>query len=133
MAQKILVIDDSTTVHSIVRSCLKDQNLLLNVATSGDEGFDLAKSWLPDVILLDIEMPTPNGFEICRRLKADITTAGIPVIFLTAASSTSEKVLGLDLGAVDYITKPFDPAELCARVARRCAANICLICWPSEP
>src|SRR5208283_3238025 len=70
----------------------------------------------PDLILLDVDLPGADGFEICRRLKSDPATAEIPIVFLTGAASTEEKLRGLELGATDYIIKPFDPAELRARV-----------------
>jgi diguanylate cyclase (GGDEF)-like protein len=115
-AQKVLVIDDSTTIQFLVRSFLKDEGVEIMCASTGEEGLRLATSRSPDIILLDVEMPTPDGFEVCRRLKADPATARIPIIFLTSASSTEQKVRGLDLGAVDYVTKPFESAELSARV-----------------
>lgn len=76
----------------------------------------LALTINPDVILLDVQMPNPNGFEVCRRLKDNPSLSNIPVIFLTGVSSTEEKVRGLNLGAIDYVTKPFDDAELRAQV-----------------
>jgi diguanylate cyclase (GGDEF)-like protein len=115
-SQKVLVIDDSKTIQLTVRTFLKEEAVDIVCASTGEEGLRLATSDAPDVILLDVEMPAPNGFEVCRRLKEDATTARIPIIFLTGSSSTEQKVLGLDLGAVDYVTKPFEPAELSARV-----------------
>jgi two-component system, cell cycle response regulator len=116
MSRKILIIDDSKTVRDTIRSYLKDEGAELLIAGHGEDGIRMAHSETPDLILLDVEMPAPNGFEVCRQLKSDDITAGIPVIFLTGLSSTAEKVCGLDLGAIDYVTKPCDPAELCARV-----------------
>src|SRR5205814_188986 len=69
-----------------------------------------------DLVLLDVDMPDMDGFEVCRRLKGQPATMNIPVVFLTGAGSTDEKIRGLELGAVDYVTKPFEPAELRARV-----------------
>src|SRR4051812_31479515 len=76
----------------------------------------MACSLAPDLILLDVDMPDCDGFEACRRLKADAATAGIPVIFLTGVCDPEQKVQGFELGAVDYVTKPFEPSELRARV-----------------
>jgi diguanylate cyclase (GGDEF)-like protein len=76
----------------------------------------LAATLRPDAILLDVEMPTPNGFEVCRRLKDNPMLSNIPVIFLTGVTTVEEKVRGLNLGAIDYVTKPFDAAELQARI-----------------
>jgi len=113
----VLVVDDSTDIHELVQIGLIDEPVDLHSSFSGTEGLETARRLLPDLILLDVDMPKPDGFEVCRNLKADPMTMGIPVIFLTGASSTEEKIRGLELGAIDYVTKPFDPAELRARVA----------------
>jgi diguanylate cyclase (GGDEF)-like protein len=111
-----LLIDDSPLIHTLVAARLKGEALVLHCADGGTAGLNAARDTSPDLILLDVEMPDVNGFEVCRRLKADPCTSSIPVIFLSGACSTEEKIKGLDLGAADYITKPFDPAELRARV-----------------
>jgi two-component system, cell cycle response regulator len=116
MVQKVLIIDDSTTSHAFVKSKLSGEPIEFFSAMNGKVGLQLANSLQPDLILLDVEMPHPNGFEVCRLLKAEADTMSIPIIFLTGASSTEEKITGLELGAVDYVTKPFDRAELRARV-----------------
>jgi two-component system cell cycle response regulator len=113
---KVLMIDNARMMHGVVRARLAADGLEFHSAFSGEEGLDTAKTLRPDVILLDVEMPTPNGFEVCRRLKEDPEFANTPVIFLTGVSSTEEKIRGLNLGAIDYVTKPFDAAELQARV-----------------
>ncbi len=114
--QKLLIIEDSRTVHAFLRKHLHDEPVDISLAFDGESGLQLAAATLPDVILLDVEMPGLDGFEVCRRLKEDSTTQIIPVIFLTGASSPQRKIEGLNLGAADYVTKPFDPAELRARV-----------------
>ncbi len=114
--QKVLIIEDSRTVHAFLRTHLKDEPVELIAARDGGQGLELARTQSPDVILLDVEMPGLDGFEVCRRLKADAATRVIPVIFLTGASSTERKIEGLNLGAADYVTKPFDPAELRTQV-----------------
>ena len=86
------------------------------IAKNGEAALSIARKVVPDLILLDIMMPGMDGFEVCRRLKADPLTAGIPVIFLSALSATEDKVQGFNLGAVDYVTKPFQPEEVIARV-----------------
>ena len=116
MAQKVLVIDDSDAIHGLVKARLGSEPIELYFASGGQEGLTLATSLLPDLILLDIDMPQPDGFEVCRRLKGDLRTMAVPVVFLTGITSSEEKIKGLELGATDYITKPFDPAELRARV-----------------
>jgi two-component system, cell cycle response regulator len=113
---KVLMIDDAKAMHGIVKARLSGDGVEFHSALSGEEGISLALTIEPDVILLDVEMPAPDGFEVCRRLKDNPALSNIPVIFLTGASSTEEKVRGLNLGAIDYITKPFDAAELQARV-----------------
>jgi two-component system, cell cycle response regulator len=116
MSQKVLLIDDDLEIHELVAARLQDERIELLDAHGGSEGLRKARELEPDLILLDVDMPSPDGFEVCRRLKADLATAGIPIVFLTGASSSEEKIQGLDLGATDYVTKPFDPAELKARV-----------------
>ncbi len=113
---KILMIDDSKTIHGAVKARLSAEGLEFHSAFDGEEGLSVAQAISPDVILLDIEMPPPNGFDVCRRLKRNPALSNIPVIFLTGVSSMEEKVRGLNLGAIDYVTKPFDAAELQARV-----------------
>jgi diguanylate cyclase (GGDEF)-like protein len=110
------MIDDAKSMHGIVKARLLADGLDFHSAFNGDQGLTLALALQPDIILLDVEMPSPDGFEVCQRLKADPALSNIPVIFLTGISSTEEKIRGLNLGAVDYITKPFDAAELQARV-----------------
>jgi diguanylate cyclase (GGDEF)-like protein/PAS domain S-box-containing protein len=116
LRQRVLIIDDSESIHALVRARLKDEPVELLNARDGNLGLEIARERTPDLILLDVDMPDPDGFEVCRRLKADAITREIPVIFLTGASSTDQKLKGLELGAIDYIIKPFDPAELRARV-----------------
>jgi two-component system cell cycle response regulator len=116
MQEKLLVIDDSQAVHALVRARLREENLQVVSAFDGERGIEQARREQPDVILLDVDMPHPDGFEVCRRLKSESATMAIPVIFLSGAGSSDSKTLGLDLGAIDYVTKPFDPAELRARV-----------------
>lgn len=116
MIQKVLIIDDSTTSHAFVKSKLSGEPVEFHSAPNGKVGLEQAAFLQPDLILLDVEMPHPDGFEVCRLLKAEPITMNIPIIFLTGASSTEEKIIGLELGAVDYVTKPFDVAELRARV-----------------
>ena len=86
------------------------------VATDGEECLEMARTSRPDLILLDAKMPRVDGFEACRRLKADPITASIPVIFLTASAQEHEIQRGLALGAIGYLTKPFDPLQLRAQV-----------------
>jgi two-component system, cell cycle response regulator len=116
MHQQILLIDDTKSVHPLVISLLAEEPVTIHSAFDAQSGMVLAASLKPDLILLDVEMPAVDGFEACRRLKADPATESIPVIFLTARAATEEMVRGLELGAIDYVTKPFKLSELLSRV-----------------
>lgn len=113
---RILIIDDSKLIAHFSRSILTKQGHEVLWAQDGPEGLDLAKAQLPDLILLDLVMPLLDGYEVCRRLKADSKMFEVPVIMLTSKAEPGDKVKGLELGAVDYVTKPFDEGELLARV-----------------
>ncbi|MCP4699116.1 MAG: response regulator [Gammaproteobacteria bacterium] len=112
----LLVVDDMPTNLKLLLSYLHALDFSVQVARDGIEALEQAVYAPPDLILLDIMMPGIDGFETCRRLKADKRTRDIPVIFMSALSSTTDKVRGLQLGAVDYITKPFQQAEVAARI-----------------
>jgi sigma-B regulation protein RsbU (phosphoserine phosphatase) len=114
--EKILLVDDNPTNLQVLFQTLDGRGYNLLVAKNGEIALNIAGKALPDLILLDIMMPGIDGYEVCRRLKADPLTHDIPVIFLSALGDTKDKVQGLDLGAVDYVTKPFQPDEVIARV-----------------
>ena len=114
--RNILVIDDEPLIHDLVRVHLRDEPLEVRSATSGADGLALAARLAPDLVLLDVGMGSTNGWEVCRQLKADPATSRVPVIFLTAAADPLEKIRGLEMGAADYVTKPFHGQELVARV-----------------
>lgn len=116
MTQTILIIDDSPDIHQLLKVRLKNLDVSLAHALSGAEGMVKTEETQPDLILLDVHMPEASGFDVCRDLNANSSTQNIPVIFLTGAADVDQKVLGFELGAVDYIQKPFDSAELNARV-----------------
>lgn len=118
MNQSILIIDDSSVIHDLVRASLVDEDVSIRSAFSGEEGLAMAMTSCPDLVLLDVNMPSMDGFEVCRHLRDDLRSIGAEVIFLSGMASPEEKVMGLDLGATDYIAKPFDPDEFCARVRR---------------
>jgi len=113
---KTLIIDDSPDALVVAKARLVKENLDVICAGGGKEGLKMANQERPDLILLDLDMPDMSGFEVCRQLKADAELCMIPVIFLTGSGSLADKIKGLDLGAVDYVTKPFDGIELQARV-----------------
>lgn len=112
----ILVVDDNPTNLSVIVEYLESENFTILIAQDGESGLKRARYAHPDLILLDVLMPGMNGFETCRQLKQDKATSAIPVIFMTALSSTEDKVKGFETGAVDYVTKPVQRAELLARI-----------------
>ena len=116
MTQTVLAIDDSPEIHQLLKFRLRNLDVELAHADCGFDGFDQALAVNPDLILLDVMMPDASGFDICRKLKTTTQTRNIPVIFLTGASDVDQKVLGFDVGAVDYIQKPLDSVELNTRV-----------------
>lgn len=113
---KILIVDDVTRNIQVVGSILRKSHFGVAYAQSGIRALELAQENNYDLILLDVMMPEMNGFEVCKRLKANEKTKDIPVIFLTAKSDTESMVKGFELGGVDYIIKPFNGTELVARV-----------------
>lgn len=117
----ILVIDDTPDILKVLKRQLEHWGFRALVASSGEEGLAMAQAEHPDLILLDILMPRMKGREACTRLKANPATAGIPVIFLTALGLADHIKAGLDLGAEDYIIKPFKSADLKERI------KICLL------
>ncbi len=114
--ESLLLVDDNSTNLQVLYQTLETTGCKLLVAKNGETALSIAQKAPPDLILLDIMMPGIDGFEVCRRLKADPATANIPVIFLSALTDTKDKVQGLQLGAVDYVSKPFQPEEVIARV-----------------
>ena len=113
---KVLIVDDSPDALALAKVRLGKENLEIVTADSGAKGLKLAKSEKPDLILLDVDMPKVSGFDVCRKLKTNKDLCMIPVIFLTGSDNTQDKIKGLNVGAVDYVTKPFDAFELKARV-----------------
>jgi two-component system, cell cycle response regulator len=113
---KILIIDDNPDALEVAKTRLAKECPDIVCAEGGIPGLEAAKRENPDLILLDLDMPDMSGFDVCRALKADPDLCMIPVLFLSGTGAAEEKVKGLDLGAVDYVTKPFDAFELRARV-----------------
>ena len=111
----ILIVDDTPANLAVMVDCLETQGFRVLVAQDGEEGVRRAEFVRPDLILLDVMMPGLNGFAACRRLKANAATRDIPVIFMTALADTESKIAGFAAGGVDYVTKPFEAAEVLAR------------------
>src|SRR5438034_7998345 len=116
MNHKILVVDDEPDVLRLVSSSLKGAGFTVIAACDGAEGLAKARAEQPALIVLDVMLPEMSGLEICRTLKSEPATAPIPVILLTAKGEEIDRVVGLELGADDYVTKPFSPRELALRV-----------------
>ena len=114
--EKILLVDDNTTNLQLLHETLEGQGYKLLVAKNGKSALAIADKAMPSLILLDIMMPEMDGYEVCRRLKSEERTSQIPVIFITALADAQDEAKGLDLGAVDYITKPTKPELVRARV-----------------
>jgi two-component system, cell cycle response regulator len=116
MNRKLLVIDDDRAIHQLVGAHLANSQTDFFFASDGIEGIHCAINNKPTAILLDMEMPYMTGLEVCAKLKADPMTRDIPIVFVTSDATTRSKVRGIEMGAIDYVTKPFDPFELRARV-----------------
>jgi diguanylate cyclase (GGDEF)-like protein len=114
--KKILVVDDERHIGKIVKMTLENAGFLVKTATNGKEAIVLVAEFSPDLILLDIMMPGMNGYDVLNKLRSRFKTSHIPIIYLSAKRELDEKVEGLELGADDYITKPFVSKELLARV-----------------
>ncbi len=112
----ILVVDDESTNRHLLDYILNEEGYRVEKAEDGDIGLEKAQALLPDLILLDIRMPNMDGLEVCRQLQKSEETSDIPVIFITSVAENETIVEGLNLGAVDYIKKPFKPKELLARM-----------------
>lgn len=112
----VLVIDDEEDILELAKYNIEKEGYTVSTLTSGDEAVETAKSIKPDLILLDLMLPGLDGFEICKLLKRDAITTDIPIVMLTAKGEESDIVTGLELGAEDYITKPFSPKVLIARL-----------------
>ncbi len=115
-ARTVLVVDDEEDILELLDYNLSREGFRVLRVTSGERALEVAKSEAPDLIVLDLMLPGLDGLDVCRHLKKDESTAGIPVVMLTAKGEESDIVLGLELGAEDYVTKPFSPRILVARV-----------------
>lgn len=113
MGQRILVVDDEKPIADILRFNLEREGYEVEVAYDGKEALEKARSWHPDLIILDIMLPELDGFSVCREVRS---FSAVPILMLTAKEAEVDKVLGLELGADDYVTKPFGTREILARV-----------------
>jgi two-component system phosphate regulon response regulator PhoB len=115
---KILVVDDEPEAVELLEFNLKQAGYVVSTAGDGADALKRARSQTPDMIVLDVMLPEMDGFEICKSLRLDSATAKIPIIMLTAKAAEIDRVLGLELGADDYLTKPFSPRELLLRIKK---------------
>jgi DNA-binding response OmpR family regulator len=114
---RVLVVEDEADVANLVKHALeRGGDVEVDIAVTATGALDAVANAPPDLVVLDLNLPGLDGTEVCRRLRARPATAAMPIIMLTARTEESDRVLGLDLGADDYITKPFSPRELAARV-----------------
>ena len=116
MAKKILFVDDEPDIVMMVEMRIKASGFDVVTGNSGQEAIDLAKEHKPDLIILDVMMPAPNGFQVCRTLKDDPEFKDTPIIFLTAKTTDSDQFWGVEAGANDYMTKPYNIEDLMTKI-----------------
>ena len=112
----VLVVEDSITQREMITDLLKGSGLLVAIATDGMEALEQIKTFRPDIVVLDIVMPRMNGYEVCRRLKTDPKTQGVPVVMCSSKGEEFDRYWGMKQGADAYIVKPFQPKELVGTV-----------------
>lgn len=115
---KVLVVEDEPDMRELISHSLKEAGFGVVTASNGRDALSTATREMPDIILLDLMLPEMDGFEVCKALRRDAVTEGIPVIVVSARSLELDRVLALELGAEDYVTKPFSPRELLLRIRR---------------
>jgi two-component system alkaline phosphatase synthesis response regulator PhoP len=116
MVKRVLVVEDDADIASLVRLTLERDQFQVRTVADGAAAYDLAIREVPDVIILDVMLPSVDGFELCRRFRQEGRTRDVPILMLSAKTEEVDRVLGLELGADDYLIKPFSPRELAARV-----------------
>ncbi|HWN55396.1 MAG TPA: response regulator [Methylomirabilota bacterium] len=116
MASRVLIVEDERDIRDLVLFHLEREGFQVSSASSGEEALRQVRHASPDLVLLDLMLPAMGGLEVCRKLRQDPATVGLPIVMLTAKGDEVDRVLGLELGADDYIVKPFSPKELLARV-----------------
>jgi two-component system alkaline phosphatase synthesis response regulator PhoP len=115
-SRSIVIVEDDEDIAESIRYNLEREGFRIRIAAMGEDALDLILNGAPNLILLDLNLPGMSGFEICRRLRQESATAKVPILMLTARADETDKVLGLNIGADDYITKPFSMRELVARI-----------------
>ena len=115
-AKKILIVEDEPDIAQLVKLYLEKDGFRPTIAKTGVEGLKLVKTERPDMVILDLMLPEMDGLEICKKIRTSLDTALLPIMMLTAKAEESDTIIGLELGADDYVTKPFSPKVLVARV-----------------
>jgi DNA-binding response OmpR family regulator len=116
MKEKVLIVEDDKDIVKILEYNLNKDGFRALTCRNGEDAIDLVKKEKPEIVILDLMLPGMDGLEVCKVLKKDEKTTSIPIVMLTAKTQESDKIVGLELGADDYITKPFSPRELIARI-----------------
>ena len=116
MPSRVLIVEDEPDIRELVVHHLKREGYQVSAASSGEEALRQVQAAPPDLVILDLMMPAMNGLEVCRRLRQDPSTVSLPIVMLTAKGDEVDRVLGLEIGADDYVSKPFSPRELLARI-----------------
>jgi two-component system, OmpR family, alkaline phosphatase synthesis response regulator PhoP len=116
MPPRILVVEDDHDIADLIVRYLEKAEFVVDRAANGREALEAVAGHLPDLVVLDLMLPVIAGLEVCRRLRTDARTAAVPIIMLTARAEESDRIVGLEIGADDYVAKPFSPGELVARV-----------------
>src|SRR5438477_3102790 len=116
MSPRVLVVEDDPDIAQLVTRYLTKAGYTIQHVVSGDEALRTIASTAPDLLVLDLMLPHVDGLEVCKRVRSDEATAALPIIMLTARGDESERIVGLEIGADDYLSKPFSPNELVARV-----------------
>ena len=114
--ESVLVVDDERDILELVKYNLDKEGYQVTVVATGEDALAAARTRMPDIVVLDLMLPGVDGLEVCRRLKSDPKTRHIPIVMLTAKGDEADVVTGLELGASDYVTKPFSPRVLTARI-----------------
>ena len=114
--ESVLVVDDERDILELVKYNLDKEGYQVTIVETGEDALAAARTKMPDVVVLDLMLPGVDGLEVCRRLKGDLKTRGIPIVMLTAKGGEADIVTGLEMGAADYVTKPFSPRVLSARI-----------------
>ena len=126
--EKILVIDDESVTRMMVRQVLEESKYRVEEAEDGDVGIEMARSAMPDLVLLDVRMPRVNGFDTCRTIRELPGGAHVPILMLTARSEEIDRVVGFEVGADDYVVKPFSVRELMLRTPMADSASLARAC-----